>query len=152
MSAVDVLRGELLQRLLEQLRAFAGDVGAVGLRRAARGRAARRSRHQHHGGDDQDADADADADELAHAEAGLRRARRHHRRSAVVERGRLELLALTDAGAEDLPGADEAHAHVAELERVARLEDAALELDAVDADAVGAGLVDDLEAAVADRD
>ncbi len=150
--AVDVLGGELLQRLLEELRAFAGHVRAVGLGGAAGGRAAGRSRQHHHGGDDHDADADAEADELAHAEAGLRRARRHHRRRAVVERRRRELLALIDAGAEDLPGADEAHAHVPELERVARFEDAALELDAVDADAVGARLVDDLEAAVADGD
>ena len=59
---------------------------------------------------------------------------------------------LRHVGAEDLAGADEAEAHVAELERVARLEDAALQLDAVDADAVGARLVDDLEAAVAERE
>ena len=53
------------------------------------------------------------------------------------------------AGPVDLPGADELQLHLAELDEVARFEQAALEQGAVHPHAVGARLVDDLVAAAA---
>ncbi len=58
-----------------------------------------------------------------------------------------ELLAL--GGAEDLARADELELHVAELDDVAGLDDAATQIGAVDAHAVARPLVDDLVAALA---
>ena len=78
------------------------------------------------------------------------RLRRPERRRRPIRDG-LELLALTDAGQEDLSRADELEAHVAELDDVARLDDAASQIGAVHAHAVRRALVDDLVAPVAER-
>ena len=155
-GAFEVLRGgEVLRFFEHQLVDGAHlDDGFVGGRRGRRRFPPPRQADDR--ADHEQAHDRADADELADARAARGRDGGADRGRDVVEAAHrahaLTVGAEAHAGAEDLASADEAQAHVAELERVARLEDAALQLDAVDADAVRAPLVDDLEAAVAERD